>query len=169
MSDSTAAARFRDARSEQATAFDFLAGSWHVHNRKLRDRLAGSTTWDEFEATYDVEQILGGIANLGHFRVPERTFFEGMSLRLYQRTNDYWMIYWVDSNSGELMQPLAGRFVGDVGTFVGENTWKGKPVMARFTWHRHASSPRWEQAYSADGGASWETNWVMEFKRRTEH
>jgi hypothetical protein len=27
-------------------------------------------------------------------------------------------------------------------------------------------SCRWEQAYSADGGKTWETNWIMEFTRQ---
>ena len=27
------------------------------------------------------------------------------------------------------------------------------------------TAARWEQAFSADGGATWEVNWVMEFTR----
>jgi hypothetical protein len=26
-------------------------------------------------------------------------------------------------------------------------------------------TPRWEQAFSEDGGETWETNWVMDFAR----
>ena len=29
-------------------------------------------------------------------------------------------------------------------------------------------TPRWEQAFSDDDGATWETNWVMEFTRALE-
>jgi hypothetical protein len=28
-----------------------------------------------------------------------------------------------------------------------------------------ATSARWEQAYSSDGGKTWDTNWVMTFER----
>jgi len=36
----------------------------------------------------------------------------------------------------------------------------------RFVWSNvTAPTPRWEQAFSADGGETWETNWVMEFTR----
>ena len=31
--------------------FDFFVGRWKVHNRRLRERLKGSTDWEEFEGT----------------------------------------------------------------------------------------------------------------------
>jgi hypothetical protein len=36
----------------------------------------------------------------------------------------------------------------------------------RFTWSGAATpTPRWEQAFSGDEGATWETNWIMDFTR----
>ena len=36
----------------------------------------------------------------------------------------------------------------------------------RFTWSGvEGPTPRWEQAFSTDGGSTWETNWVMDFTR----
>ena len=40
-----------DARDDGARDFDFLTGRWKVHNRRLCERLKGSTEWEEFEAT----------------------------------------------------------------------------------------------------------------------
>jgi hypothetical protein len=53
-----------------------------------------------------------------------------------------------------------------VGTFVADDTLDGRPIRVRFVWSRiTARSAQWEQAFSADGGASWEINWVMQFER----
>ena len=42
----------------------------------------------------------------------------------------------------------------------------GKPIKVRFTWSRiTASSAHWEQAFSPDGGTTWETNWRMDLAR----
>jgi len=43
---------------------------------------------------------------------------------------------------------------------------RGKPVRVRVIWsHATASSAHWEQAFSADGGKTWEVNWTSEFRR----
>jgi hypothetical protein len=37
----------------------------------------------------------------------------------------------------------------------------------RYTWRRvDARHAQWEQAFSPDGGRSWETNWTMAFTRQ---
>ena len=61
---------------------------------------------------------------------------------------------------------MFGTFDGDVGTFEGEDVFKGRPILVRFTWSGVTTeTPRWEQAFSDDGGKTWETNWVMDFAR----
>ena len=58
----------------------------------------------------------------------------------------------------------SAAFDGDIGVFEGEDTFEGRPILVRFILVRRTTpTPRWEQAFSADGGATWEPNWVMEF------
>ncbi len=50
--------------------------------------------------------------------------------------------------------------------FLGGDVLDGRSILVRFVWSAiEARSARWEQAFSPDGGASWETNWVMRFVR----
>ena len=148
-----------------ATDFDFLLGSWNVANRMLRRRLAGSDDWEEFAATAVVRPILDGLGNEDVFRTEHDGGFVGMSFRFFDPEKRRWSIYWADSRRpGELDPPVVGCFEGDLGVFHGEDVDRGRPVLVRFTWSRVTTeSPRWEQAFSDDGGRTWETNWVMDF------
>lgn len=123
--------------------FDFLFGSWSVRNRRLVERLQGSTQWEEFSSTCRARAILGGLGNMDEFaleRVSGRVL--AITVRLYDPVSGEWSIYWAAS-------PGRGRFdVPMVGRFDGPDTCG------------------WEQAYSIDGGRSWETNWTMEFTRQ---
>lgn len=149
-----------------ARDFDFWMGSWTVHNRRLRERLAGSTTWDEFEATTSARMLLGGVGNEDVYRTGFAGGFTGMSFRFYDNSTGKWSIYWADSRRGVLDPPVVGSFQGDVGTFEGDDQWEGRPVRVRFIWSRTSTpSPRWEQAFSEDGGRTWETNWIMDMTR----
>ena len=57
-----------------------------------------------------------------------------------------------------------GSFNGEGGSFQGADTLRGRPILMRFNWSGVTTpTPRWEQAFSDDGGKSWETNWVMDF------
>jgi hypothetical protein len=148
-----------------ATDFDFLLGSWNVVNRMLRRRLSGSDDWEEFAATAVVRPILDGLGNEDVFRTEHDGGFVGMSFRFFDPEKRRWSIYWADSRRpGELDPPVVGCFEGDLGVFHGEDVHRGRPVLVRFTWSRVTTeSPRWEQAFSDDGGRTWETNWVMDF------
>ena len=146
--------------------FDFFMGRWAVHNRVLRQRLAGSDDWDEFEATVDAHPILGGLGNQDEFRTDACGGFVGMSFRFFDPKTELWSIYWADSRrSGTLDPPLYGAFAGDRGVFLGEDTFEGRPILVRFIWSDITTgTPRWEQAFSEDDGDTWETNWIMEFE-----
>jgi hypothetical protein len=150
-----------------ARDFDFWIGSWKVHNRYLRERLKGSTDWDEFDATSVARPILDGLGNEDEFRTDYQGGFIGMSFRFFDPTTGKWAIYWADTRrSGLLDPPVLGSFSGDVGTFDGTDTFEGRPIHVRFIWSGvTTATPRWEQAFSDDGGKTWEVNWVMEFSR----
>ncbi len=146
--------------------FDFWMGAWKVHNRRLRERLKGSTVWDEFEAAVVARPLLGGVGNEDTFRTEFAGGFTGMSFRFFDEAARQWSIYWADSRKGTLEPPVVGGFSGDVGTFEGMDSFEGRPIRVRFLWSRvKTSTPRWEQAFSEDGGKTWETNWVMDFRR----
>ena len=148
--------------------FDFWMGAWRVHNRRLRERLRGSTAWDEFESAVVARPLLGGFGNEDVYRTGFAGGFTGMSFRFYDRSEHTWSIFWADSRRGTLDPPVVGGFSGDTGVFEGSDTFEGRPIRVRFTWSRVTSgSPRWEQAFSEDGGRTWETNWVMEMTRDT--
>ena len=150
---------------EGARDFDFWMGSWKVHNRVLRERLAGSTDWVEFEATSVARPLLDGLGNEDEFRTDHDGGFIGMSFRFYDPEKDQWAIYWADTRRpGLLDAPVFGSFAGDVGIFEGDDTFEGRPIRMRFIWSGITTpTPRWEQAFSEDGGETWETNWIMDF------
>ena len=137
-----------------ARDFNFWMGSWNVRNRYLRERLQGSDDWIEFDARVVARPLLDGLGNEDEFRTDHEGGFIGMSFRFFDRTTKKWSIYWADTRrSGLLDPPVIGSF-------------DGKPILVRFTWSGVTTpTPRWEQAFSADGGGTWETNWVMEFTR----
>ena len=147
--------------------FDFWHGGWNVHNRRLRKRLAGSKEWDEFAATVVARPILDGMGNEDEFRTDFGDGFVGMSFRFFDPVKEQWLIYWADSRRpGELDPPVSGRFSGDTGIFVGDDVFEGRPILVRYVWSRvTTTTPRWEQAFSEDGGLTWETNWIMDFTR----
>lgn len=149
-----------------ARDFDFLMGQWRVHNRRLKARLCGCTEWVEFEATSHARPLLSGLGNEDEFRTDWRPGFVGMAVRLYHSVTGVWAIYWADHEHATFEPPVFGRFTGEVGTFEGDDTFEGKPIRVRFTWTRlDGDHARWEQAFSADGGRTWETNWMMDFAR----
>jgi hypothetical protein len=148
--------------------FDFLHGSWRVDSKRLVSRLTGSHEWDRFEALASCWPILGGAGNVDTFRPVSGTWqgFEGAAYRLFDPATALWSIYWADNITGQLTPPVVGRFTGGVGEFFGDDLEGGLPVRVRFLWTgTEGPMPHWEQAFSVDGGATWEVNWTMAFSR----
>jgi hypothetical protein len=147
--------------------FDFLIGTWNVHNRKLRERLKGSTAWDEFEATNVVRPVWGGLANMDEYQgAGPMGEIQGMTLRLFDPKNKQWRLYWANRAQGRLDVPVVGEFKDGRGEFYDQEEYEGRSIYVRYVWSNISeNSCRWEQAFSADGGKTWETNWIMDFTR----
>jgi hypothetical protein len=144
--------------------FDFLIGNWRVANRRLRERLVGCTEWEEFDATSRAWPLLDGSANIDEFRFPDGT--SALTLRLFDPARSQWSLYWATSVYGVLLPPVHGAFAEGVGTFYGDDHHEGTPVRVRYLWSGITpTGARWEQAYSADGERTWETNWTMQLLR----
>jgi len=147
--------------------FDFLIGKWKAHNRKLRERLKGCTTWDEFEGTLVVRQIWGGLANYDELEADSPSgHIQGLTLRLFNPETKQWSLYWATSATGKFEIPVIGGFKDGRGEFYDQEFFEGKSIFVRFTWcDITENSCRWEQAFSEDGGKTWETNWINTFER----
>lgn len=155
----------RDGRRD----FDFLIGRWRIHNRRLAKRLESCDVWQEFEAEQEVRSVLGGLGNVDRFwcTFPDGKPLEGMTLRLFDPSSRLWSLYWADDRSGQLQPPVIGRFENGRGEFSGNDTLAGRPIQVVFLWSEISeNSAHWEQAFSADGGTTWETNWHMEMTRQ---
>lgn len=148
--------------------WDFLVGRWTVRHRRLKARLAGSTEWEEFAGTSELWLTLGGMGNVDDnvLQLPGGTY-RALTIRAFDPKTSEWSIWWLDARyPGRLDPPVRGGFKDGVGTFLGDDTLNGKPIRVRFSWSQITpASARWEQAFSPDGGVTWETNWSMDFTR----
>jgi hypothetical protein len=152
---------------EGAHDFDFLLGQWRVNHRRLQRRLVGDGAWVEFGGTMRAEPILDGRGNFDQnvIDLPAGRY-RACTLRLFDPDAGTWSLHWIDGRRMSLDAPVVGRFRDGVGTFFGDDTHDGRPIRVRFLWSCITpTSARWEQAFSGDGGATWETNWVMDFVR----
>jgi hypothetical protein len=154
------------AADDGARGFDFQRGEWKVHHKVKRP---DQPDWLEFDGSCRNRGLIDGTAN-----VEEHTFLRpmgvtyGIAMRSYDAKSGQWAIWWIDSRDphGTLDPPVKGRFENGVGTFYSDYVADGKPMRVRYVWSgiTHQSA-HWEQASSADGGKTWDTNWIMQFER----
>jgi hypothetical protein len=150
--------------ADGAHDFDFLHGRWTVKHHLLKARGAGSGEWTKHQGTAETRPLLGGLCNVEEHRITGRA--SGVALRCYDPAAKRWAIYWVNDRDGLLGPPVYGAFNGSEGEFEGDDSFDGKAIKVRFLWHKLSpTSAKWEQAFSFDGGKSWEPNWIMEFER----
>ncbi|MEO3742096.1 hypothetical protein [Plantactinospora sp. B5E13] len=157
--------------SDGRADFDFIFGRWSVHNRKLVDGTdPDCDEWVEFGAVSQVEPVLGGLGHVDRMSAeapPGGEPFEGFTLRQFDPEARVWRIWWASSRRpGHLDAPMEGSWSDGLGQFFCDEILNGRAVKVRFQWVSNSpTSARWEQAFSYDGGATWRTNWIMDFSR----
>jgi hypothetical protein len=155
--------------SARAGDFDFLAGSWTIRNRRLRTRWLGSNDWEVFDGDSTCWTVLGGRGSIEELRIPAGQP-RGLGIRLLDMDKGLWSDHWVGSGQGVIVpSPMWGEFRNGVGTFIAIDDRDGDiPIHSRGVWDRITpTSCRWHQAFSRDGGATWEDNWFMDWTRTT--
>jgi hypothetical protein len=144
--------------------FDWEIGTWATHVRVLRNPLSGAAPdWAQFSGTSAVRPILGGRSNIVELSVKgPKGAIEGVALRLYNPQSRQWSLNYASLRGGVLTAPVYGGFDGKGhGSFYGQDMLDGRAIMVRFMITVVSpNEARFEQAYSADGGANWETNWI---------
>jgi hypothetical protein len=153
---STAVAR------DGARDFDFEIGTWKTHVSRLTHPLTGSKTWVDYDGTTVVRKVWNGRANLVELEVTGPSgHIEGLSLRLYNPESHQWSLNFSNSNGGTLGVPTVGEFSNGRGEFFDQESLNGRSILVRFVIApQTADTCRFEQAYSSDGGKTWEVNWI---------
>jgi hypothetical protein len=141
--------------------FDFEIGAWETHLKRLEHPLSGSTRWVEYTGSTVVSKVLKGRANLVELDVTGPSgHIEGLSLRLYDPVARQWSLNFAGSG-GTLSVPTIGEFKNGRGEFFDQESFNGRMILVRFVITQiSADQCHFEQAFSDDGGKTWEVNWI---------
>lgn len=148
--------------------FDFMHGNWNIKLKKLKKPLSGSKEWLEFSGTTHCRPLWDGKANIeeGVFITPDGTRIDGITLRTYSPATGEWRLYWANQKVGVMDPPQVGVFKNGVGEFYATDTLEGRQILVRFVWSRITpKTAHFEQAFSTDGGKTWEVNWITDSTR----
>ena len=153
----------RDAQHD----FHFNFGTWQTHVKRLLRPLTGSTTWVDYEGTSVVSKVWDGRASVFELDVDGPAGrIRGVGLRLYNPETRQWSLNWANGHDGIMTAPMIGEFKNGRGDFFGQELLDGRLIYTRNSFlDITTDSARFEQAYSDDGGKTWEVNWIMTFKR----
>jgi len=148
--------------------FDFEVGHWSTHVKRLQHPLAGSRTWLEYDGTTEVRNVLNGKGVLVELTMDGAAgHFEGLSLRLYNPESHQWSLNFANAASGVLTTPTVGGFKDGRGEFYDQETLNGRAILVRFVISSISKDHiHFEQAFSDDGGKTWETNWIADDTRK---
>jgi hypothetical protein len=150
--------------------FDWMVGTWKADLKRLVNPLTGSTTWVEFSGTQRTWAIWSGRGVMDEFTVDNQTTkakVEGLTVRLYNPANQTWSIYWANATNGAFsLPPTVGRWKDGRGEFYDHEELNGRWILVRYVWSDVTpTSAHFEQAFSEDGGKTWEVNWISNITR----
>jgi hypothetical protein len=157
----------QEAASDGASDFAPLIGSWKFQVKRLQHPLSGSTTWIDLQGTGECFKVWDGRANLDTIEADGPTgHLEGLTLRLFNPQTHQWSLYWANSKIAKLDPPQVGEFQNGHGDFYAQDTINGRTILIRYDWTNLTTSmPHFEQAFSDDGGKTWEVNFIADQTR----
>jgi len=147
--------------------FDFHMGTWKTHISRLLHPFTGSTDWVQYDGVSTVTPVWNGKASLFELEASGPAgHLEGVGLRLYDPQARQWNLNWTNSTIGRLDSPMTGEFRAGRGDFYGQDSFNGRVILVRNSFSDITpNASHFEQAFSADYGRTWETNWIMTFER----
>jgi hypothetical protein len=147
--------------------FDFDFGTWRTHSSRLLHPLTGSNEWKDMDGITVVKKIWDGRANIAEYKADGAAgHIELLSLRWYNPTAHQWNLDFATPNVGTLGIPGVGEFKNGRGDFYDQEDLNGKSILVRFSiWGMSADTAQSEQAFSDDGGSTWEVNWINKYTR----
>jgi hypothetical protein len=165
--DRAPAAEQPAALTDGARDFEFDLGNWKTHSSRLLHPLTGSHDWVELDGTTVVTKIWGGRANLAEYKADGASgHLELLSLRIYSPTTHQWSLNFATPTVGTLGVPGIGQFKNGRGDFYDQEVISGRAVLVRFSiWSITPMTAQSEQAFSTDGGKTWESNWINRYTR----
>ena len=161
------AAHSADTLRDGQHDFDFDLGTWKLHVSRLDKPLTGSTKWNELDGTVVVRKIWDGRANIAEVNAEGPSgHVQFLALRLYNPDSHQWSNSFANSSGGTLGAPMVGNFKDGRGEFVDQEPFQGRTILVRFImWPTSPNSARSEQAFSDDGGKTWDVNWINTYTR----
>ena len=145
--------------------FDWEIGTWNTTLKRLAHPLSGSQDWTEWKGVTVVRKVWDGKANLVELDAdgPNGAHFQGLSLRLYNPEAKQWTPNFANGKAGTMTSPNTGEFKNGRGEFYQTDTFGPRTILVRFIISGvTATSAHFEQAFSDDGGKSWEVNWIAD-------
>jgi hypothetical protein len=145
--------------------FDFAVGTFHTHIRRAPDPFAEPTKWVTYDGIKTTRQILDGNCDVETIEADGPNHIEVLNLFFYDKATRQWHLYF--PQNGEVGAPQIGEFHDGVGTFVGQDSYKGRIMLVRQQWSPTGpSSYRFEQSFSADYGKTWVSNFIADLTRQ---
>src|SRR5258708_1019398 len=150
--------------------FDFDFGAWKTHSSRLLHPLTGSTEWRDLDGVTVVRKVWDGRANLAEYKADGPSGqVELLSLRYYNPDARQWNLVFASPGAGTLSVPCIGEFRNGRGDFYDQEEFNGKYILVRFSiWKISEDTAQSEQAFSGDGGKTWEVNWVNKYTRMND-
>ena len=147
--------------------FDFEIGTWKTHVSRLLHPLTGSNDWGQYDGTSVVRKVWNGRANLVELEADGPAgHLELASFRLYNPESHQWSLNVASSRGGSFGVATIGEFKNGRAEFYDQETFNDRAILVRFVISGiTANSCHFEQAFSDDGGKTWEVNWIADDAR----